>query len=163
MKKNTVSYARIFNYVCVVLMLLLLVTQFLPFWNCAGCEDGMASVSDYVWFPNRHKDITNNIMKDLYGKTFVVSQVVNAPLLILFGCVLGIILCIKNAHKPLTAIIPLIVGGAGVIGYLTTPGLQVGQNWIVHVIAAALVMVCALVSLSELVVKLAKKKAASKQ
>lgn len=144
-------------------MLLLLVTQFLPFWECSGCEDGVASISDYVWFPEHHKDITNNIMKDLYGQKFEVSQVVLTPVLILACSVLGIFFCIKNAHKPLFAIIPLIGGGAGVFGYLTTPGLQAGQNWIIHLVASALVLVCALVVLSELIVKAVKKKAAEKQ
>ena len=163
MKKNNVSYAKIFNYVCVVLMLLLLVTQFLPFWTCPGCEDGVASVSDYVWFPDHHKDITNDIMKEIYGKKFEVSEVVLTPILILVSCVLGIIFCIKNASNPLTAIIPLIGGATGVVGYLTTPGLQAGQNWILHLVAAALVLVCSLVVLSEPVIKLVKKKSASKQ
>lgn len=159
MKIKNVSYAKIFNYVCVVLMLLLLVTQFLPFWSCGGCEDGMASVSDYLWFPERHKDITKGIMRDLYGKKFDVMQIVLAPLIIFVGCVLGIFLSIKNAGSPLAAIVCLITGGAGVIGYLTTAGLQLGQNWILHVIASALVMVCALVSLSEPIIKLVKKNA----
>ena len=163
MKKNNVSYARIFNYVCVVLMLLLLVTQFLPFWNCADCEDGVASVSDYVWFPDHHKDITKEIMKEIYGKKFEVSEVVTAPIVIFASCVLGIIFCIKDSHKPAVALIPLAGSLFGAFGYLTSPGLQVGQNWILHLIACVLVAICALVVLSEPIVKLAKKKAANKQ
>ena len=138
-------------------MLFLLVTQFLPFYECPSCEDGSASVSDYVWFPDHHKEITKDTMKDLYGKKFEVSQVVLAPIVILAGCVLGIIFCIKNAANPLIALIPFTAGAFGVFGYLATPGLMIGQNWILHVIAAALVLVCSMVTLSEPIVKLIKK------
>ena len=164
MKKNSISYARVLNYVCIVLMLLLLVTQFLPFFECPSCEDGTASVSDYVWFPDHHKDITK-VMKsaDLYGKKFEVSQVVLTPIVILAGCVLGIIFTIKNGGAPINAIYGLIAGGFGVVGYLTTPGLQIGQNWVLHLAASALVLVCALVVLSEPVLKLIKKASANKQ
>ena len=44
-----------------------------------------------------------------------------------------------------------------------TKGLVIGQTWLLHLIACALVLVCSLVVLSEPIVKAAKKKAASKQ
>lgn len=163
MNKNVATYAKIFNYVCAVLMLVLLITQFLPFWECPQCEDGTASISDYVWFPHHHEGITKGIMKDLYGKKFEVAQVVLTPLVILVSSVLTIFLCVKNAHKPLYAIIPAIGGAFGVVGYLTTPGLQAGANWVLHMALSAVVLVCALVVLSEPIVKLAKKKTAKKQ
>ena len=163
MKKSSVSYSQIFMYICVVLTLVLLATQFLPFWECSNCEDSTASISDYVWFPEHHKDITNTIMKDLYGKKFAVADVVLTPVIIVATFILSLLLCIKNAHKPLYAIIPAIGGGASVVGYLTSPGLQAGSNWVIHMAVAAVLFVCALVVLSGPIVKLAKKKAAEKQ
>ncbi len=163
MKKSSVTYSKVFMYICVVLMLVLLATQFLPFWECSNCEDGVASISDYVWFPEHHKDITNGIMKDLYGKKFAVADVVLTPVVIVATFVLSLFFCIKNTHKPVYAIIPAIGGAFGVVGYLTSPGLQAGSNWVLHMAVAAVLLVCALVVLSEPVIKLAKKKAAEKQ
>ena len=156
------NYARILNYVCVVLMLVLLVTQFLPFWSCEKCEDGVASISDYTWFPNDHKPITTE-MKEIYGRDYLVTDVVLTSILILVASGLGIFFCIKDARKPLSAIFPLAAGLCGVVGYLTTPGLQTGENWVIHVAVAAVLAVCALGALSQLIVNLVKAKAASKK
>lgn len=165
MTKNKISYGTVFNYICVVLMLFVIVTQFLPFFPCSDCDDGNASLADYVWFPNHHKEITKEIMKDkdMYGKEYLVMQAVWAPIVTLVGSVFGIICCLINAKKPLFALIPLAIGAVGVYGYLTTKGLVIGQTWLLHLIACALVLVCSLVVLSEPIVKAAKKKAASKQ
>lgn len=163
MKKSSVTYARIFMYISVVLMLVMLATQFLPFWECSGCEDGTASISDYVWFPEHHKDITNHIMKDIYGKKFAVADVVLTPVIIIACTILSLFFCLKNADKYIYAIIPAIGGGAGVFGYLTCPGLQAGSNWVIHMAVGAVLLVCSLVALSGSVIDLVKKKAAAKQ
>lgn len=161
MKKNTLTYSTIFNYVCVVLMLLLLVAQFLPFWSCASCETGSCSVADYVWFPGHHKDITKGIMREIYGKKFEVAQVILPHIVILVSSILGIIFCLKNAKQPIFALLPLLAGLAGTFGYLMIPGLQAGQNWILHLIASALLLVCSLVALSGAVLKMVNKLKAS--
>lgn len=163
MKKSSVTYSQFFMYICVVLMLVMMATQFLPFWECAHCEDGVASISDYVWWPEYHKDITDDIMKDLYGKKFGLNDLVLTPVLIVACTILSLFFCIKNAKKPLYAIIPAIGGGAGVFGYLTSPGLLAGSNWEIHVAVGAVLLVCSLVALSGAIVKPIKEKAARKQ
>lgn len=158
MKKN---YSRIFNYVCAVLMLLLLITQFLPFWHCScskACKgDNMLSVSDYVWFPSDHK---NGLTKDIQNviEDFVVADVVLTPVLILVASVLGIVFCALKADKPLTGIFPFIAGLSGTIGYLTNPVLQMGQNWVIHLIASILVLLASLVVLSKVVLDIVEKR-----
>lgn len=163
MKKPSVSYSQIFMYISVALLLVMMATQFLPFWECAHCEDGVASISDYVWWPEHHKDITNDIMKDLYGKKFGLNDIVLTPILIVASTILSLFFCIKNAKKPLYAIIPAIGGGAGVFGYLATPGLLAGSNWEIHVAVGAVLLVCSLVALSGAVVNLIKKKSTEVQ
>ena len=162
MTKRKISYGTIFNYICVVFMLLVIVTQFLPFFpcnDCKYCEDGTTSLADYVWFPDHHKEV-KEIMKDnnMYGRKYEVADVVWAPIITLAGSVLGIIFCLKKANKPLIALIPFATSAIGVYGYLTTKGLLIGQTWAIHLIACALVLVCALVTLSEPIVKAAKSK-----
>ena len=157
MKKSNISYGQISSYICIVLMLLLLVTQFLPFFECPGCESGTTSVSDYVWFPDHHKEITKGVMKDLYGREYEVAQVILPNIAILVSCVLGIIFILKSGANPWISPIPFAGSAIAVFGYLTTIGLQIGQNWILHLGAAALVLICSLVTLSEPIVKLIKK------
>lgn len=162
MIKSKISYGTIFNYICVVFMLFVIVTQFLPFYSCTECkycESGNCSLADYVWFPDHHKEFTKETMKakEMYGRKYEVADVVWAPIITLAGSVLGIIFCLKDARKPLVALIPFVTGAIGVYGYLTTKGLQIGQNWILHLIACALVLVCSMVALSDPIVKVVKK------
>ena len=149
-------------YISVALMLVMMATQFLPFWECSACEDGVASISDYVWFPEHHKDITNTIMKDLYGKKFAVADVVLTPVIIVACTILSLFFCLKNADKYIYAIIPAIGGAAGVFGYLTCPGLQAGSNWVIHMAVGAALLACSLAAFSGFIVSLAKKKAREK-
>ena len=157
MKKSKISYGQIASYICIVLMLLLLATQFMPFFECPGCESGTTSASDYVWFPDHHKEITKGVMKDLYGREYEIAQVILPNIAILVSTILGIIFILKTGANPWVSLIPLAGSAIAFFGYLTTPGLQIGQNWILHLVAAALVMVCSLVTLSEPIVKLIKK------
>ena len=120
MTKNRISYGTIFNYICVVFMLFVIITQFLPFFPCTDCkycEDGTTSLADYVWFPDHHKEV-KEIMKDkdMYGRKYEVADVVWAPIVTLAGSVLGIIFCLKNARKPWFALIPFATGAIGVYG-----------------------------------------------
>ncbi len=162
MKK--VKYASLFNYICAGLVVLLLVTQFLPFWTadkCAKCPDGTTSISDYVWFPDDHQDITKMMKgKDLYGKDFAVGDIVLTPVIIVAATILTLYFCLRYAYKPMMGIFPFLGGLGGVFGYLTQPGLQIGQLWFVHLALAALVMICGGVAISQLIVNFVRRKKA---
>lgn len=147
------NYARVFNFILAALLLVLLATQFMPFFECASCEDGTASISEYVWFPSSHKDITNDTMKELYGKKFELGDIVITPVVILFACVLGAVFCIVKNSSGMIAIIPLIGGVVGLIGYLTQPGFQVNSSWTLHVALCGVITVLSLISISDPVVK----------
>ena len=143
-------------------MLALLITQFLPFWPCKDCEecaDGVASISDYIWFPSHHKSVTT-FMQGIYGKDFAIGDIALFPVLILASSVLTIVFCTLKAHKSLMALIPFIGGISGVVGYLITPALQAGPNWIIALVLAALVLLCSMVALSQPIVNHVLKKKA---
>lgn len=156
------NYSRIFNYICAVLMLVLLITQFLPFWSCnceKGCE-GVAndlSISDYVWFPEDHVKGVTKEFKQLIHK-FELNDLVLTPVLILVCSTLGIFFCITKAKKPAVGVFPFIAGLAGTVGYLTNPVLQAGQNWVIHLVASILVLAASLVVLSKIVVNFVEKR-----
>ena len=70
-------------------------------------------------------------------KINVKKLAIIAGMFIVFAAViLSIVMLIKYAGKPLTAILPFAAGLAGTIGFLTIPALQVGQNWTLHLIVS---------------------------
>ena len=50
--------ARICNYICVVLMLVILIFQFMPFWHYTDDEETFdTSIQSYVWFPGEYREL----------------------------------------------------------------------------------------------------------
>lgn len=154
-------FLRIANYLCAVLMIAVLLLQFTPFWNCSDCrshkgEDKMVSIAEYLWFPEHHKPITNDmtdLYKSLYGEDIVDEygkpfkfdvDHISAELVIAFVCgILAPVVGILFAKKALPLVIPMCGSVATLMIFLLSPVLQAGQNWIFSVIAAG---VCAAVA-----------------
>lgn len=165
MKK--INYSRICNYICVVLMLCLLATQFLPFWECVdcnNCEDGVASIADYFWNPREHKPVADEltkVYKSYFGENivgangkafkFTANLILIPALLIFITTILTTFFCLRYGKKPIVAIIPLIGSVAGVYGYTSTLALQVGQNWQLHLGLCIAVLVVSAISLTGLI------------
>ena len=165
MKK--VNYSRICNYICVVLMLCLLATQFLPFWECVDCdvcEDGMASISDYFWNPREHKSLKKSmtrVYKDYFGENivdangkpfeFTANIVLISALGIFVSTLLTVFFGLVCGKKPIVAIFPLIGSIAGIYDYTTALALQVGQNWQLHLGLCIAVLIVSIISLTGLI------------
>jgi len=129
------------NILCVVLMVLLLVLQFLPFWSY-GEPAETASISDYIWWPEDHKSLEKH-MQGQFGKDFHVWEIVGMPCGVLAFGVLGILFCLIKPRNPLCTFLPLACGGIGLWGYLCKPAFQLGVNWQLHAALCALIFVVA--------------------
>lgn len=157
---------RLVNCVCAIMLVLVLATQFLPFWNCTvDCKDHKdvektVSIAEYVWLPEHHKPITKgmtDVYLEAYGEDYIREDGKNfkfelndivAPLVVMFaGSIVGAVLCVMYSNHVAPAFIPLLVGGIGVYWYLTCPAMQVGQNWMLHFGVMALTAVVALASI----------------
>lgn len=163
MKQN--NYIKILSFVLAALLACLLVTQLLPFWNCSDCKthpegDKMLSIAEYILFPLDHKTVTNNmtqLYKELYGEdlrdaqgrkwTFTVDEILMCPLLVLVGCLLGIVFCLVMENKLYGLFAGAVAGVSGVVGYLIYLPLQWGVNWQLHLVAAGIVTVVAVPAL----------------
>lgn len=161
MKKN--KFTIVSNIVCLALLLVLFVMQFLPFWNCTNCtthEDGLISIGEYVWNTRDHRALTSkmtDIYKDKYGPgmkdedgkawKFEANDVVNIPVVIVISMIAGVLLMLSKPKTVLPALCACIGGFTGVIGYLTNVALQAGQNWTLHLAVAAVVAVASAVLL----------------
>lgn len=153
------------NILCALLLVVMLVMQFQPFWTCAGCSSHKGveqdvSIADYLWRPNQHKTITKEmteLYRDIYGDDFRDSNgkkakfrandILPATLTVFLGSVVGILCCVFLRKKFFVAAIPVVVGVAGVLGYTSYPALQVGYNWQTHRIIAAVVAFVAAICL----------------
>ncbi len=167
------------NLITAVLLVVLLVTQFLPFWSCVDCktcgEAGEPSISAYIWFPEKHKPITKDmtqVFKDHYGEDlkdekgkafkFNANDVAFSPVVLLVFAAAGLVLCVIKANKYIVSILPLISGAVGAWGYLTNPALMIGKNSTLHLVVCILVVVSSLVPFVLQVVKVIGEKKAKK-
>ena len=172
MKKPNVPV--ICNIVAVVLLLLLLGTQLLPFWTCEDCktheEPKEVSVGEYVWVPEDHSPITKGMTsvylekygkdyKDEFGKKFKFqpNDVVFPHVIILVASVLSVLLLIKVPVSAVASFLPLVAGVSGIWGYLSNLALHQGQNWQLHLVVSCIVAAAALASIVlQIVLKLKK-------
>ena len=146
MKKSLTGKASLINIVCAVLLILLLVLQFTPFWHYGDEEPQSASIQEFVWFPSDNKALSTYI-EDQLGVDFAVDEMVVMPVVVLVSGLAGAIVCILKSRASAAAILPAIAGLSGVIGYLSTPALQLGSLWILHLAVCVVLLVLSLVLL----------------
>lgn len=156
---KNVNKLQLSNYICAFMCLLVLITQFLPFWNCSDCRehedvDKTVSIAEYVWFPDHHRPITKG-MTDVYleaygedytdedGKKykFAVDDIVTPLVILLAGSIIGAVLGFVFSDKSTVALLSTIVGGVGLYWYLTCPAMKIGASWYLHLIVYALAAV----------------------
>lgn len=172
MKKHKVPV--ICNIVAVALLLVLLGTQFLPFWVCEDCktheETKEVSVGEYVWIPQDHKPITKGMTnmylekygkdyKDEFGKKFKFqpNDVLFPHVVILVASVLSVLLLFKVPASVVASFLPLVAGATGIWDYLSNLALQQGENWQLHLVVSVCVAVAAFASIVvQIVLKLKK-------
>ena len=85
--------AKTFNIITIILMGVLLVLHFLPFWSYDGIS---TSIQSYVWFPTDHAPLESYIAGQV-GGDYQINDIVLMPILVLVMTVIGIILCIAKS------------------------------------------------------------------
>ncbi len=126
--------SQICNYVGIALMALLLLLQFMPFW------DGV-SIQSYIWYPKQYTVVDSYIAGQV-GADYNINSIIWIPIIILVFSVLGIVLCALMSDSMLVSIAPFVCGIAGVYGYLVKRPLQLGTNWTIHLaLCIALILV----------------------
>jgi hypothetical protein len=159
MKK--LSKNQIGNLICALMCVLVLVTQFLPFWNCTNCKthkevDKVVSVAEYIWIPVNHTPITKsmtNVYYEVFGDglvdtngkpyKFSVNDIFGPCVVTFVGSLAGIALGILFSRRSIVGLVTLIMGCSTARWYLICPAMQVGQNWQSHLVVAILAAVVA--------------------
>lgn len=133
------------NYACAVVMLLLVVLLFVPFWNTG---EETVSINSYVWMPSEQKGL-ESYFADALGEKPDINEVVTAPVFLLLLGVLGAPLCIIMGQSTFGSLLGIPFGIVGIWGYATCPVLQLGALWELHLalcIAALALSLGALIS-----------------
>lgn len=137
--------------VCGVLMALLLIWQFTPFWHYGEAGES-CSISGYVWFPSDQKTLETWLGSQAEGHD--LNSFVGMPILIMLLSAAGTVCCLIAPHKGAVPLLPAACGLAGVIGYLTTPALKLGTGWAWHLLICIVLLLLSGYSLIEWVKKL---------
>ena len=123
---------RTLNLVSAIIMVILLVMQFMPYWHL-GDEAKDVSIQGFTWFPTDHKDLESKIAEKTRDVDFVVTHIIAMPILELLLCAAGAVCCCFMSKNPLMLLFPSAAGLFGLWGYLTQPAFRLGGTWLVHV------------------------------
>ncbi len=122
---------KAFNMIGACLMILLLVMQFVPFWQY-GEPANSVSIQGYVWFPTDYKDLDKELQEQTNDPQFGVSNIVLMPVLELLLCCIGAVCCFVKSEHALPLLFPIIAGMIGIFGYLK-PAFRLGSLWPMHI------------------------------
>ncbi len=136
---------RIINWICVLMILVMIVMLFNPYWQYTtkekNAETGereevtkVISINDYVWFPRDHKQMTTEF-KAIFEKInedngtenkedeveFWINDLVLMPVLVLVAGVAVGAISLWYSKVPFSSVLALILGGLGTYSYITRP------------------------------------------
>lgn len=127
------------NRVAALLMALLLILQFVPYWHYGEGEALSASVNGYVWFPYHHQELTAQLAAQ--GTGHYINDVAYPMVGVFVLCVLGTLFCLWKSGSALSAVLPVMAGALGLFGYLSAPAFQAGGWYWQHVLLFVLMIV----------------------
>jgi len=132
------------NWICALLMIVLLVMQFTPFWYYGEAGES-CSISGYVWFPSDQKDLESWLGTQADGHD--LNSFVGMPILVLVLSAVGAVLCLIKPDKGMISLLPTLCGVVGGIAYLTTPALKLGSGWAWHLLICIALLALGIYSL----------------
>lgn len=130
--KNPVKTA---NRLCALLMMLLLILQFTPFWSVDG--EG-TSILGYWGFPHDHNNLTSWLDDTLGG--FMIEEIVFWIISIFAICIIGVIVCLKNSEKWAALLVPAGAGLLGLMFCLCEPAFRQGLVWVLYLLLYLLLL-----------------------
>lgn len=129
-----------------MLMLILLVLQFVPFWSYGDAGE-TASISSYLWFPTENKALESSLQETLADSHFSVDAIVLPSILMLLLAAIGLFFCLWKSTSKAVALLPIATGAVGLWDYLAEPVMKLGMGWGWHVAVCAVLILmgaCAL-------------------
>lgn len=122
---------------CALLMLLLLICQFLPFWS-TGAES--VSISSYIWFPSDNAAVTE-LLQPHTDATFPINDIATPCVLMLLLCVGTLVFWIFGRENVLLPVCSLVGSIAGIWVCAAKATFRLGGLWwlifVISILAAA--------------------------
>ena len=131
MEKIRSNKGMAINVLCAVLMAILLFLQFTPFWHYGEAGE-TCSISSYIWFPSEHKEVDSWLTSQAEGHD--LNSFVAMPILTLVLSAVGMIFCLMKAKNGWTALFSAACGTVGILTYLISPALRLGNGWAWHLL-----------------------------
>ena len=127
-----------------VLMLVLVILHFIPYWHYQGES---VSLAGYLWRPYEHTAFTT-VFRSYFGKGFKVSLLFALPLaLTLVVNAVGTVLCTLMSTHRVVWLVPIASGILGLYAFLCHPAYRLSGLWLPHVILYALVLALGILGL----------------
>lgn len=142
MNTTQTSHIKHYNAFCALLMAMLIVLQFVPFWELDGQS---VSISGYIWFPLDHAELTAHFTEAI-NPDFKVDSLVLSSLLQLVVPAVGIVLFLYNRESIFVTCCTAAAGLGGIWSFLSKPAFRLGMNWQIHCAFAIALLVAALIS-----------------
>ena len=144
MSKFFSNRTSMFNIICAILLVVLLVLHFMPF-RVYGENGETASIQGYIWFPSDHAALEKHIQETADAE-HKVDSILAMPLLVLVLGAAGAVLCVIKADQIWTAAFPIACGVCGMWGYLSKAAFKLGTNWTLHLILCIALVVVGILS-----------------
>ena len=146
--KNSSKNVKIFNWACIALIAVILVLQFIPYWNVDG---ETFSIQGYIWNEPTNR-VLSNYIKSFVGMDYKVGDLALTAGAHMVVSIWVAFLVLRRSTSNLTAYLSIITGVIGTIGMITEPAFQINPLWI-----ALLVLNIVLVAVAVLRILAAKK------
>ena len=130
------------NVVCVILMAVLLILQFTPFWELNGQQ---ISIGGYIWFPTDHEDLTAHF-REVVAPDFKVDSLVLSSLIQLLLPAVGIGLLIYNRESLYIPVCAAVCGAGTLCSFLFKSAYQQGVHWYLYPVLSVILLIAAIVS-----------------
>lgn len=131
------------NYIAALLLLVLVVLMFMPFWTFTRGEATMqVSMNAYVWFPNDNTALQTALRNAIEstGKINVTHTVLQPAFMLIFG-VIGAGFCLAKPSSKVAAFFPALVGALGIWCFASISIYRVLNNlWIPMLIICCLAL-----------------------
>ena len=144
MSESASKKISVCNLVCAILMGIMLILQFVPFWEST---DGSVSINSMVWLSYAHGDLERSLAAAV-GEGFSLNKLVVAPIFQTVTALIGIFVCLKWNDSSLSSLLPAACGALGLWRYLAVPAMQLGNMWVLHLLVSAIMLVVAVVSVA---------------
>lgn len=118
------SKVKLCNRLSALLMALLLILQFVPYWHYGEGDALSASINGFVWFPDDHQGLTQQLTAQ--HADYSINPIAWTTVGLFLLCAVGTVLCLYKSHASSCAILPVMAGLLGLFGYLSTPAFQSG-------------------------------------